>query len=230
VFDRIGSAIKCTAKLHPAAVRRAIVDAACLQTTDDAGAIKTKATDRLPELPFKPEFGLAREAGLFASDAVGTKKKVDNIKQAGSQIIIKEQAFVDVDLEYLMLRLRFVLAQASTDFRSFKHFGGKLLYVPNKCRYPSSRDDEAYKAVLEIARDIEAGWHLWNFLIHGDVSTLSNKHAVAWKVLEGTIVDIDARWTSLKGTTMNGHERLPIWSEFCHALLLLPFESQLIPT
>ena len=71
---------------------------------------------------------------------------------------------------------------------------------------------------------------MWNFLIHGDVSTLSNKHAVAWKVLEGTIVDIDARWTSLKGTTMNGHERLPIWSEFCHALLLLPFESQLIPT
>ena len=229
-IDRIGSAIKCTAKLHPAAVRRAIVDAACLQTTDDAGATKTKATDRLPELPFKPEFGLAREAGLFASEAVGTKKKVDNIKQAGSQIIIKEQAFVDVDLEYLMLRLRFVLAQASTNFRSFKHFGGKLLYVPNKSRYPSSRDDEAYKAVLEIARDIEAGWHLWNFLIHGDVSTLSNKHAVAWKVLEGTIVDIDARWTSLKDTTMNGHERLPIWSEFCHALLLLPFESQLIPT
>ena len=134
------------------------------------GLLRLKQRTDCLNFPFKPEFGLVREAGLFASDAVGTKKKVDNIKQAGSQII-KEQDFADVDLEYLMLRLRFVLAFASTDFRSFKHFGGKLLYVPNKCRYPPSRDDGAYKAVLEIARDIEAGWHLWNFLIHGDVDT-----------------------------------------------------------
>jgi len=233
-IDRIGSAIKCTAKLHPAAVRRAIVDAACLQTTDSAGAANVRAADRLLELTFKSEFGLACEAVLFVREAVvGTQKnKAENI-QTGSQMN-KEQDFFDADLECLMLRLRFVLAQASTNFRSFRHFGGKLLYgsdtfvqafVPEKHRCSSSRD-EANKALLAIVRDFEAGWHLWNFLIHGDVSTLSGKHAVAWKVLEGVIVDVDAKWSSLKANTMIGPERLPSWSEFCHALFLHSANTQ----
>ena len=86
----------------------------------------------------------------------------------------QSSATADVEPEVCMLRARFILDQPAADFWENSHFRGRELYDSN---YQGSSVDK----LLKIARDLQEGLELWDFLVYGDASNLSGKHLDAWK-------------------------------------------------
>mmetsp|Transcript_36713 Transcript_36713/g.113600 ORF Transcript_36713/g.113600 Transcript_36713/m.113600 type:complete len:832 (+) Transcript_36713:110-2605(+) len=236
--DRIGSAIECTAKLHPAAVRNVL---AASSREHDNMVHDQYVHERPLRIPFKSEsflHELASHDNESCLDATN-KSKEESSHAPPKKIEAPEQiglSNADVHREVLMLRARFVLDQACTDFRSFTHFGGRKLYgsdrpVDNvdedmtafgcsshKKNWYSATKDDAVDTVLKMVRDLKEGWQMWDFLVHGNISKLGERYVVAWKDMEGVAIDINAKWASLRANTLSGPHRLLTWGEFCGAL------------
>ena len=241
-IDRICSAIECVAKLHPNAARTALIRSLSEHNTH-SGIREVDKTDQSRKLPFKPESFLHELVRVDddVAEASTTPQKSkdaqghDNPPYEDVDGKLLDEG-VDVDREVLMLRVRFVLDQASSDFRTFSHFGGKMLYsverqdddldadsplvevsTQKEVWRSVSRDDSVDK-VLKMVRDLKEGWQMWDFLVKGDVSVLNEKHAIAWKDMEGVAIDVDTKWSSLKASTLSGAQRLATWGEFLRAL------------
>ena len=240
-IDRVCSAIECVAKLHPNAARTALIRSLNEQYPHD-GIHEADAADQSRKLPFKPEsflHELIREDDEIADTrAAIQKQEIEGGEKAPYEDALGRRLDdgVDVSREVLMLRVRFVLDQAPSDFRAFSHFGGKMLYSVERQEddldvdstlldiytqeevWRSASRDDAVDKVLKMVRDLKEGWQMWDFLVKGDVSVLSDKYAIAWKDMEGVAIDIDAKWTSLKASTLSGPQRLATWGEFLRAL------------
>jgi len=179
-INRIGSVIECIAKLQPVAVRQAMVCSLYQQSTRNV-ASEVVNLDSVPKLPFKPESSLHElvHDGLkvtrWPPADIIPRSKLHRAHSSSKNFVGKQSsATADVEPEVCMLRARFILDQPAADFRENSHFRGRELYDSN---YQGSSVDK----LLKIARDLQEGLELWDFLVYGDASNLSGKHLDAWK-------------------------------------------------